>query len=450
MDKQSIDIAKRCVELALKSGARQAEVFMENGRNMDVTARDGEVETIKQAESLGMGLRIFSGKRLGFGYTSDLSANSLPSFVKSVMDMSKITSEDEFNDLPPVEMLKNRAPAPETYDKNITVLTPEWAVKTSVEMEKMCKAYDPRIKTVSNVGAGTYVSQVAIVNSLGLEDFGQSTYVWVYAGPVATDKDGNSQVAYYWDERCFASDMTAPEAIAKEAAKRAVDSLGSDKIPSGVMPVIFHPDMTKGFISGLVGAVNGDMVFKNASFLSDKLGAKIASDKITIIDDPLKIRGVASSAFDGEGVPKRKLTIFDKGELKLFLYDAYTAAKAGALTTASAVRGYSSLPSIGVSNLMLESRDQSPEKIIGEVKYGLYVTRMMGRGVNTVTGDYSRGAKGFLIENGELTKPVQEVTVAAHMNDMLMGIDAVGNDLDLRGSTNAPTIRFAELTVSGK
>ncbi len=450
MDKKSIEIAKKCVDLSLKMGARQAEVYMENGRNMEVTARDGEVETLKQAESLGMGLRVFTGKRLGFGYTSDLSEGGLKDFVKKIIDMSRVTSEDEFNNLPSESVSGDRPDAPKTYDEKVAALTPEWASKAAIEMEKICLGSDPRIKTIDDVGAGVYVSDTAVVNSLGLEDTGRSTYVQVYAGPVGADKAGNSQVVYYWDERCFFEDMMSPERIAKEAAKRTVDSLGADKIPSGNMPVVFSPEMTKGFINGLIGAVNGDMVFKKASFLSDKLGQKIASDKFTLIDDPLRDRGTASSAFDGEGVPKRKLAIIDKGVCKLFLYDAYTAAKAGAKTTGSAVRGYSSLPGIGTSNLILQAGDASPEAIIGEVQYGLYVTHMMGRGVDTVTGDFSRGANGFLIENGKLTKPVQEVTVAAHMNDMLTGIDAVGDDMDLRGSTWAPTIRFAKLTVSGK
>ena len=450
MNKKSIDIARQCVDLALKKGARQAEVFLESGRNMEVSARDGQVENIKQAESLGMGLRVFNGKKLGFGFTSDISRGSLGAFVEKVIGMSKVTGEDEFNNLPPESVSKDRPDPPETYDDAVADLTTEWAAKISIEMEKICKDYDPRIQKMDGSGAGVYVNDVTIVNSLGLEDSGRTTYVWVYAGPVATDEKGSSQVAYYWDERCFFDDMISHEKIAKEAAKRAVESLGSEKIPSGTMPVVFNPDMSKAFIQGLVGAVDGDMVYKKASFLTDKLDRKIASDMVTIVDDPLRRRGSGSRVFDGEGVPKRKLTIVDKGVLKLFLYDSYTAAKAGAKTTASAARGYSSLPSIGTSNLAVEAGSRSPEEIIGEVKHGLYVTRMMGRGVNTVTGDYSRGAKGFLIENGKLTKPVQEVTVAAHMNDMMANIDAVGNDLDKRGSTWAPTIRFSQLTVSGK
>jgi PmbA protein len=203
-------------------------------------------------------------------------------------------------------------------------------------------------------------------------------------------------------------------------------------------------------VGSIASAANGDAVFKKASIFAPLLGKRVGADSITVVDDGLLPRGLGTSPFDGEGVPTRRTPIVEKGVLKSFLYDAFTARKAGARTTGNASRGYSSLPSIGVNNLYLEPGQKSPEELIREVKNGFYVTTMLGSGANIVTGDYSRGANGLWIENGELAYPVQEVTVAGSLLQMLKDVDGIGNDLSFQGSTGAPTLRFAELTVSGE
>jgi PmbA protein len=225
--------------------------------------------------------------------------------------------------------------------------------------------------------------------------------------------------------------------------------LGACKVKTQRVPVIFDPQMAASFVGSLAGAVNGDMVFKKASFLTGKLGEKVAPESFTVVDDGLLSRGLGTSPFDGEGVATRCTRIVERGVLESYLYDTHTARKAGKSTTGNASRGYSSLPSIGLNNFYLEAGAASPEEIIRGVKSGLYVTSMLGQGANLVTGDYSRGANGLWIENGELAYPVQEITVAGHMLEMLKAIDAIGDDLEFRGSVAAPTIRFAELAVSG-
>jgi PmbA protein len=216
------------------------------------------------------------------------------------------------------------------------------------------------------------------------------------------------------------------------------------------VPVVLDPTMAAGFVASIAGAANGDAVFKKSSFLASKLGQKIAPAHVSIVDDGLRKRGLATSPFDGEGVPTRRTSIVEGGVLKAFLYDAFTARKAKTKTTGNASRGYQSLPAIGVNNLVLEPGKKSPEEIIKEIPNGFYVTAMLGRGANTVTGEYSRGANGLWIENGELKQPVQEVTVAGNLTDMLQQLDAIGSDLTFHGSTGASTIRFQELTVSGE
>jgi PmbA protein len=260
---------------------------------------------------------------------------------------------------------------------------------------------------------------------------------------------GQLQVGSWSESRRFLADLPSPEMVARTAARRAVEMLGASKVPTQRVPVVFDPQMAASFIGALAGAVNGDLIHKRASFLVDRLGETVAPPFFSVVDDGLLQRGLATSPFDGEGAPTRATPIIEGGVLKSYLYDTYTARKAKAQSTANASRGYSSLPGIGMHNFYLRKGDRSPEKIIGEVKQGLYVTSMLGRGANTITGEYSRGATGRWIENGELGRPVQELTVAGDLLSMLRGIDAVGDDLAFRSSVAAPTIRFAELTVSG-
>jgi PmbA protein len=225
--------------------------------------------------------------------------------------------------------------------------------------------------------------------------------------------------------------------------------LGAKKVPSCRVPIVFDPFMAAAFIGGLAGPVNGDMVFKKSSFLAGKLGERIAPDTVSVVDDGLMPRGLGSSPFDGEGVPTRRTSIVERGVLKSFLYDCTTARKAKAKPTGNASRSYASLPSIGLNNFYLEKGSQKPQEIIRGVREGFYVTAMLGRGANAVTGEYSRGANGLWIQGGELAFPVQEVTVAGNMLELLGAIDAVGDDLEFRGSMAAPTLRLSEATVSG-
>lgn len=443
-------LARRCVDLAKKKGADEAEAYVENGRNLDVTARDGAVETVKQSESMGLGLRVFTGRKLGFGSTSDLRADRLEPFVERVLALAKVTAQDEYNRLPAAEDLRGGYARQETFDPAVAALPTEWFVERSIEVEKVARDYDARIKTMNSAGAGRYIAWWGIVGSSGAEASAESTYVWIVASPYAEDEHGAGQTGWSYDTRCHLSEMMSVEAIGREAGKRTVDMLGAQKIASGNMPVVFHPDMTKGFMQGLVGALNGDLVFKKSSFLHERLGQGIASPLVTIVEEPNRPRGTSSTPFDGEGVPTRAKSLLDKGTLTTFLYDTYTASKAGAKSTGNAARSYGSLPAIGTFNLTWTPGETKAADLVAGIERGLYVTRMMGRGVNVVTGDYSRGAQGFLIEKGAITTPVQEITVAAHVNDMLRAIDAVGDDLDTRGGTWAPSIRFGELTVSGK
>jgi len=308
---------------------------------------------------------------------------------------------------------------------------------------------DPRIVSFESVGAGEQISEVIIASSEGFTGSYVGTHAYLYAAPVASD-GGQLQVGDWSDEKRFFDELEPPEDVGRKAAQRALRMLGAKKVKSQRVPVIFEPAMAASFAATLASAANGDAVHKKSSFLAERLGKKIAGGDVTLVDDGVRRRGFASAPFDGEGVPTRRTAIVEGGTLQSFLYDCFTARKAKKRTTGNAARSYSSLPLIGVHNLYFQPGFRVPEDIVREVKNGFYVTSMLGVGANIVTGEYSRGANGLWIENGELARPVQEVTVAGNMLEMLEGIDAVGSDLQFRGSLGAPTIRFKELTIAGE
>jgi PmbA protein len=253
----------------------------------------------------------------------------------------------------------------------------------------------------------------------------------------------------WYDAKTHLEDLEPVESVGRTAGWRAARMLGAKPVPTQNVPVIFEPHMAAGLLSSILGAIDGDMVYKKASFLADKLGDTIAAPRLTVVDDPLLKRGPASSPFDGEGLVTSKKAIIDAGRLTTFLYDVYTARKAGVVPTASSRRSTGSLPYAGPFNFYVEAGSDDPAEIVGSVDRALIITRGLGHGLNTVSGEYSRGANGLWVERGEVVHPVQEVTIAGDYLAMLTAIDAVGSDLHMRGSTGAPTLRIAEMTVSG-
>lgn len=442
-------LAKDLVAKAKKRGAKEAEAYVEVSRVASCRVRDGEVEDLTQATSKGVGLRVFVKNRLGFVYSSDFDPATLDAFVSRAIDLAEAAAPNPLNGLPERKSLSGHADVGQLFDPEVANLAPDWKLKVALEMEKAGKSFDPRIKTFESVGAGESVSEVYLASSAGFSGGFDGTYVYLYAVPVAADGP-QLQTSYWVDYKRFLKQLDSPEAIGKEAARRAVRMLGASKVKSQKVPVVLDPMMASSFVSMIAGAASGDAIFKKSSFLVDKLDQKIAADSITIVDDGLLKDGIATTPFDGEGVPTRTTNIVEGGVLKSYLYDAFTARKAKTQSTGNASRGYRSLPHIGTNNLYLKAGDRKAAEIVKEVKNGFYVTAMLGHGGNLVTGQFSQGANGMWIENGELTKPVQEVTIAGNLLEMLNTVDAVGDDLEFRGSHAAPTIRFSELTVSGE
>ena len=439
------DVCEQLVKLARKAGAAEAEAYAERTRDSSVRVRDGEVEELHQASSKGVGLRVIIGKRLGFAYGTDFSKDGLRALAGRAVALSKGAARDEANALPTKPGV---GAVVGEFDPAIEAISPEWKLQAARAAERGARAEDARVRKFDSTGAGDFLSQSAIASSRGAYGESRASYAYVYCSPVA-EADGQLQTASWSDTRRSLRRLQDPEEVGRVAARRAARMLGARKPKTVRAPVVFDPQMAAGFIDGLAGAVNGLLVHKKSSFLGALKGRRIAPEHFTLVDDATLAHGIATRPFDGEGVTSQKTLIIENGILRNFLYDATTARKARAQSTASASRSWASLPGIGTSNFYLQPGASRADEIIKSVRSGLYVTAMLGRGADVVTGDYSRGANGIWIENGELAYPVQEVTVSGNLLEMLKGIDAVGDDLDFRSSTAAPTLRFAELVVSG-
>lgn len=440
------DICERLVALAKRAGASGAEAYAERSRESSVKVRDGNVEELHQATSKGVGLRVFSGGRLGFAYGTDFSRDGLRRLAQSAVALAKGAAKDEFNELPRGKSL-GRGPEG-AYDPAIEEIDPAWKLRVARAAEHAAAQVDARVRKFDSTGAGDYLSHSAIASSRGAAGESRASYAYVYCSPVA-EADGQLQTASWSDTRRRLAELQPPEEIGRIAARRAARMLGARKVKTQKAAIIFEPQQAAGFFGGLAGAVNGDLVHKKSSFLARLLGKRIASGQLTLADDGTLAGGLATRPFDGEGVASQRTVVIENGVLKSFLYDTYTARKTGARSTGNAARSWASLPHIGTSNFVVERGTTSPDDIVRTTKRGLLVTAMLGSGANVVTGEYSRGANGLWIEDGQIVHPVQEVTVSGSLLELLQSIDAVGTDLELRSSTAAPTLRIAEAMISG-
>ncbi|MCY1015381.1 TldD/PmbA family protein [Pyxidicoccus sp. MSG2] len=448
MDYQQL--AKKIVQRAKKKGAQQAEAFLEVGRQGSVRVHEGQIEDLTQSTSKGVGVRVLVKGRLGFAYTSDFEPAALDHIIDQALKLAGAAAPNKLNGLPSGKDLGRFGDTGILFDTKVSELPGDWKIKAALEVEKAARAEDSRVVAFNAVGAGDFVSEVYMASTEGMTGAYSGTYVFLYAMPVASDGKG-LQTGYWVDYKRFLDDLDSPESIGREATRRAVRMLGAKRVKTQQVPVVLDPLVASRFVQDIASAANGNAVYQQASVLAPLKGKKLAGPHVTLVDDGLLPRGLATAPFDGEGVPTRRTPILDQGVLSGFLYDAFTARKAKARTTGNASRGYNALPSIGATNLYLEAGTKSPQELLREVDSGLYVTALLGQGTDPVTGELSAGANGLWIEKGELTHPVQEVTVAGNLLQMLKDLDGIGTDLQFRGgSVGAPTVRFRQLTVSGE
>ena len=446
-------LALDVVENAIKSGATAADCVIREGNEFSTTVRLGEVEQLKEAGSKGLGLRVFLGHRAASSYTSDFSRKGVELLVTSALAAAKVTSEDPFSGLPEAEHIGKFSGDLNLYHEDVTRLEASFMIDLAAKAEQSALAYDPRIKNSEGGSFESFSGRRILTTSEGfMGDYKRSSYS-LSVSPIAVPGPGEGTLGMqrdYWYSvaRSFAG-LEPPEDVGRKAAEHALRRLGSRKVSTCRVPVVFDQRSARSLLGDLFAAVNGDSVYRGASFLAGKLGERVASDMVTIVDDATIPGGLGSSPFDDEGVRSRRTMVMEQGVLKSYLLNCYTARKLGLVTTGNAARGMAGNPGIGPNNFFMQAGPHQPEDIIRSVNNGFYVTELIGFGVNVVTGDFSYGAAGLWIDSGELSFPVEEVTVAGNLLTMLQGVAMVGSDLEFRGSIASPTLKIDEMTVAG-
>jgi PmbA protein len=447
-------LAADVVALAMKAGASDAEAAVREGDEFSVNVRLGQVETLKDSGSRALGLRVFLGKRSASSSTSDLTSDGIRQLVDGALALAKVTEEDPFSGLAETGEFGSLPGDLHLYHDDVYSLPGAERIEWARRAEAAALAADPRITNSDGGSFQAATGRKVLANSRGFIGGYRSSYAGVSASPMAEDADGSKQSDGWWSSARRLSDLESPEAIGKEAARRTLRRLGARRVPTQRVPIVFAPEVAGTLLGSLFEAASGDAIWRSASFLAGRLGEQIAASTLNLIDDnfmllPTGMGGFGSSPFDGEGLPSRRTVVVEKGVLRSYLLNTYTARKLGMKSTHNASRGLAGAPGIGCGNLYIEPGTLTQEQIIAELPAGLYVTSLMGFGVNIVTGDYSRGATGLWIENGALTHAVEEITIAGNLAEMLMNVTAIGSDLEFRGAIASPTLRIDGMTIAG-
>ena len=458
-----MNLASDVLGSALKAGASDAEVVVYEGEEFSTLVRLGEVDQLKESGSRAIGLRVFFGRQTASTSSSDLSPMSLRRLVEGAVTLARITSEDPHAGLPePDEFGQLDAAEQCLYFEDVNEQPPADRIRMAREVEAAAMAFDARIQNSGGGDFDTSTSHKILVNSRGFAGEYRRSYCGFSAAPIAHDEHGRMQRNYWYSAARTTHLLEDPVAIGHEAARRTLRRLGARRVPTQQAPVVFSPEVARSIVGNIFDAANGDAIYRHASFFAGKLGERVAGENITIIDDGtmvfshlladgtvIRTGGFGTAPFDAEGLPTRRTVLVDRGILKTYVANTYTARKLGMKSTGSASRGLAGAPGIGPHNFYLKPGSLTPEQIIGDVRAGLYVTETMGFGVNLVTGDYSQGAAGLWIENGELAYPVEEITIAGNLKDMYRNIVAIGNDVTFRTANSAPTLRIDGMTIAG-
>ena len=439
-----LNILDKLIDTAKYAGASAADAVLFSSADVSVSVRHGKQEELERAESTGLGLRVWVGDKQAIVSSSDIAVTDFPALVERAVAMAKAAPPDSASTLADKEYLAGELPVLDLCDY----------VEPSVEsMREQCEATEAAAlaqKGITNSeGADAHfdTTNIAIATSHGFareyKSSSASLSISVVAGS-GTDMERD----YDYTSARFVSDLASPESIGKEAARLTLARLNPRKIETQNLPVVFDPRVGKSMAGYLAGAIRGSAIARGTSFLKDKMGEQIFPKNIQIIDDPHRVRGLASRPFDGEGVATRKLSLIENGVLKSWILDTRSANKLGLTTTGHASRGTDSPPSPSTSNLHIEAGEKTPEQMLKDIKNGIYITDTFGMGVNLITGDYSQGAAGFMIENGVITYPVSEFTIAGKLADMFKNLEAA-NDLKFRYSTNVPTLLVGNMMIAG-
>jgi PmbA protein len=448
------DLASGIVVRALRAGASDAEVTIREGDEFSTSVRLGEVETLKESGSRGVGLRVLlqadNGYRVASTSSSDFTAEGIEHLVRGAVALARLTSVDPFAGLAAPDEFGQLSGDLRLYHDDVYSLPTEERIAWARRAEAAAMAVDPRLVNSDGAGFDAATGRRIFANSRGFHGEYRSSYCSIAASPIARDANGEMQRDYWWSQARAFRDLDSPESVGQEAARRTLRLLGARRVPTQQAPVVFAPEVARGIVGAIFDAAAGDAIYRGASIFADRLGETVAAPSVTVVDDGTIPGGFGTSPFDAEGLPSRRTVILENGVLRSYILNTYAARKLGLKSTGNAGRGLAGNPFLDSGNLFLEPGAQSAEEVIRGVECGLYVTRLMGQGVNLVTGDYSRGAAGLWIENGEFTFPVQEITIAGNLKDMLRNIAAIGNDLEFRSATAAPTLRIDGMTIAGE
>ena len=447
-------LATDIVTKAVKAGASDAEVTIREGDEFSTTVRMGEVETLKESGSRGMGLRVLiatpNGHRVASTSSSDFTPEGVEHLVNGALALARVTSEDPFAGLADTSEFGKLEGDLQLYHEDVYSLPTAERIDLAKRAEAAALAADTRITNSDGGNFDATTGRKAFANSRGFTGEYRASSCSISATPIALGKNGEMQRDYWYTYARSLKKLETPESVGAEAARRTLRRLDARRVKTQQAPIIFAPEIARSLIGSIFEAASGDAIYRGASFLAGRLGEKIAASSVTVIDDHTIVGGFGTSPFDGEGLPSRRTVVVERGVLTNYLLNTYTARKLGMKSTGNASRGLAGNPGTGAGNLFLVEGSTPPEEILGNVQSGLYVTELMGQGVNMVTGDYSRGASGQWIENGELTYAVQEITIAGNLQQMYQNITAIGSDLEFRGSVASPTLRIDGMTIAGE
>jgi len=431
-------IAQDLIQYARQQGATACSAEVSDGFGQAVTVRQGEVETIEYNRDKGLGISVYIGQRRGSASTSDFSPQAVRDTVDAALNIARFTAVDDCAGLPEPEMLATEFPDLDLYHP--WLLDVDGAIALANRCEQAAFDTDKRIKNSEGASVNVHESQFVYANSLGFIG-GFPTSRHSISCSVIAGKNNAMQRDYWYGEARDPADMLAAEKVGRIAAERTVRRLNARKLATMQVPVLFEAPIAASLIGHFVGAVSGSSLYRKSSFLLDQLGQPVFSSNIRIDDVPDIRKGLASGAFDGEGVKTQRRTIVENGVLQGYFLGTYSARKLGMRTTGNAG---------GTHNLIVQPGELDFQGLLKKMNRGLLVTELLGSGVNAVTGDYSRGAAGFWVEHGEIQYPVEEITIAGNLKDMYKHIAAVGNDVLVQGSRQCGSILIENMMVAGQ
>lgn len=445
MDKR---IAETILSIAADRGADAAEVYLRDGTSSTIEVKDRAVDAFERARDRGTGVRVLAGQHMGFAYTTDLTEPALRAVVDDALAGARNTGPDPFHALASRPAVAY--PSVDTYDPAVLSLSDREKIDRALALEREAFAVDPRIRRIRKAATSFSVSATLIVNSLGAESVSNGTAVSASIEVVAEDQ-GDAQAGWEYDVRRFYGEIDIEE-VGRRAARKALDLLGACRIDSVRAPVILDAAVAQEFLDIIRSGFSAENVQKGKSLFAGKLGTAVASPLITVLDDGLLAGGLGSAPADDESVPMERKTVIDRGSLTLFLYNLHAAKRDGTVSTGNGVRGgFKGVPGVGITNLYIQPGSMTPQDLLRGTRRGLFVNEIMGaHTANAISGDFSVGATGYWIENGEKAYPVREITIAGNVIDVLKNVDAVCSDLRFSGRIGSPTLRINELSIGGK